>query len=181
MSRGDIAAAEFGVKAMEKGKQETWFRFAPTISAAGSYQYSDWQEFAHGQNWWIMLNASWVLYDGGLRYADMRERTSGLNEARLNLESLRASAKSQVRQTLLDIDNCSANMASAGRQTELAMETYRVAKANFDQGLSTSMDVTDAGTTLVTARTNLAREELNCQLSRIKLMKATGEILEIFK
>jgi outer membrane protein TolC len=117
-----------------------------------------------------------VLYDGGVRYADLREKASAIVESRHNLASIRGSVKGQVRQAAVELDTCGLNRASALKQVDLAKETYRVAKANFDLGVSTSYEVTDANAALTSAQINLAREDLGCQLSRLKLLKALGTI-----
>ncbi|MBI5529815.1 MAG: TolC family protein [Deltaproteobacteria bacterium] len=180
--RPDVAAAEAAIASAEKGKEEIWYRFLPTLQASGTLRYSDSLGFiGDDYQWFVTLTAVVSLYDGGIRYADLREKQSAIAESTLALASVRSSIRGQVRQTMLEIDTCGANIASASKQVELARETHRVAKVNFDLGLASSSDVTDANAALSNADLNLAREELNCQLGRLKLLKVLGTIREHYK
>ena len=181
-ARPDVTAAELQIAAAEKGKKEVWYRFFPTLNLSGTFRYSDSMGFlGDDYQWFIYLSANMTLYDGGIRYADLREKQSSISETEYNLAAIRASVKGQLRQAAVELDSCAANRSSAVRQVDLAKESQRVAKANFDLGLATSVEVTDANATLVSAQINLAREELSCQLSRLKLLKAIGTINDYYK
>jgi outer membrane protein TolC len=181
-NRPEIAALEMQVKAAEKTRQEVYYRFIPTLQASGAFYYTNLMDIVdQNYQWLVTLGANWTLYDGGVRYADMRERKSTLAEASMNLAAQRANVRGQARQAAIEADSCSANMASARRQVELAVESQRVASINFQQGLVTPMEVTDANATLAGARLNLAREELACQQTGLKLLKTIGTMREQFK
>lgn len=181
-SRPDVAAAEAAIASAEKGKEEVWYRFLPTLQMSGTLRYSDSLGFiGDDYQWFVILTAAVSLYDGGIRYADLREKQSAIAETTLALAGVRSNIRGQVRQALLELDICGANIASASKQVELARETQRVAKVNFDLGLASSYDVTDANAALSGAELNLAREDLNCQLGRLRLLKVMGTIKEHYK
>jgi outer membrane protein TolC len=181
-SRRDLAAAEMSLKATQRNRDEVMYRFIPTLQGTANFLYTNMLGLL-GTNWqwYVGVSLNWVLYDGGVRYGDMRERNSLVTESMLNLAAQKANIRMQVRQAVIDADSCSAGIGSAKRQVELADESYRVARANFEQGLCTAMDVTDANATLSSARLNMAREELGCQLTRLKLLKVLGTIKTQFK
>jgi outer membrane protein TolC len=181
-SRPDISASETALQVAQSSRQETKYKFIPTLQALGSVTNTNmFGLLGTDFQWYVSVVASWVLYDGGIRYADLREKASLIAEARFNIEALKASVRNQVRQVMLESDSCRASIGSARRQVDLASESYRVAKANFEQGLCTFLEVRDADTTLLSARINLVKEDLGYQLSRLKLLNTIGTIVDQFQ
>ena len=105
----------------------------------------------------MSLSASWNLYNGGL------------DEVKGNIYRTRyLKAKTQLVKTKLDIklqfENASSNLEvaienfnTATLSQEQAKENYKIIKNRFNEGISTSTDLTDANYLLTQAKQNLNR------------------------
>lgn len=60
------------------------------------------------------------------------------------------------------------------KQAELAAENYDIVFKQFQVGVATSLDVTDALTSLTSARSDLVNERYNYQIALLNLQKAAG-------
>ena len=114
------------------------------------------------------------MWDGGLRESSLRETEAKLVEARATARSTELKAIDDVQRSLLDLESARANRQKAEEQLNLARENNRLVEVNYNSGVATQLDVTDATTQLTTAELGAIGERLNSQLAALRLLKAAG-------
>jgi outer membrane protein TolC len=126
-------------------------------------------------NWFVTVGLQWVLWDGGLREAELRESSARIAEAKANAGAAENRVRDEVRRGLLDLASARANRLKAERQLELAREGQRLVDVSFKAGAATYLEVTDATTTLAAAETGFVGETLNASLAALRVLKAAGQ------
>jgi outer membrane protein TolC len=171
--RRDLTSAKLELSIAEQLKNDAWYRFLPQLVATGMYRLSDVKGFTDRYDQWqVGLTLSVPIYDGGLRYAYLKEAKSKIREATIKIEETEQAIASEIRQLWLKMEMAEANLIKARRSVELAEEQVELAKASFEAGTSTNLEVLDANSMLFISEINETSEELNLHLSILKLDKA---------
>jgi outer membrane protein, multidrug efflux system len=164
--RPDVAAARLNLRVAKRNLQNVWYQFLPTLYAQSTMTATSVPNTGYpNPTWNIQAVLSIDLFDGGIRYGNLRNARAAEDIAAQQLESLRRQAVIQVEQ--------------AQRQFVVAEESYRVAKEQRD--LAAQNDVmtqtaymTGQGTSLelVTASEAHRQAELNLALQEFTVVKA---------
>jgi outer membrane protein TolC len=171
--RRDLTSAKLELAIAEQLKNDAWYRFLPQLVATGMYRLSDVKGFSNSYDQWqVGLVLSIPLYDGGLRYAYLKEAKSKIREATIKIEETERSIASEIRQLWLKMEMAEANLVKARRSVELAKEQVELAMASFEAGTSTNLEVLDANSIQFISEVNETQEELNLHMSILKLDKA---------
>jgi outer membrane protein TolC len=171
--RRDLTSAKLELAIAEQLKNDAWYRFLPQLVATGMYRLSDVKGFTDRYDQWqIGLALSVPLYDGGLRYAYLKEAKSKIREATIKIEETEKVIASEIRQLWLKMEMAEANLIKSRRSVELAKEQVDLAKAAFEAGTSTNLEVLDANSIQFISEINETSEELNLHLAILKLDKA---------
>lgn len=171
--RRDLTSAKLELAIAEQLKNDAWYRFLPQLVATGMYRLSDVKGFTDRYDQWqIGLALSVPLYDGGLRYAYLKEAKSKIREATVKIEETQQSIVSEIRQFWLKMEMAEANLIKARRSVELAREQVELAMAAFEAGTSTNLEVLDANSMQFISEVNETSEELNLHMAILKLEKA---------
>lgn len=172
-SRRDILGAHINLELAEENKRDAWYRFLPSLVATGSLRVADVKGFTNEYfTWQVGLALSVPLYDGGLRYAYLKESRSRVRQARYQLEQARRNVASEIHQLWLRMEMASANLQKARHAVELAREQVQLARASFAAGSSTHLEVEEANSALFVAEMNEAQQQLNFNLAVLRLDKA---------
>lgn len=173
--RPDVKIADLNLELNQRSKTGVWAQFLPTIGAAYNWRWSDVKGFTGSNNsWTFMITASWNLFDGGLRYAQLREAEANILQAKANIESTRNKITQEIRQARLDIESAQANLSKSMEQVRLARANWQATEKAFNVGAASSVDVTDAVTALRTAEIAKLTEAVNLKVAEVKLQKAIG-------
>lgn len=146
------------------------YSFLPGSASEG------WQD-----HWSVGARATWVLFDGGLRKAD-------LGESKLNLAIEEDEYRDLIRAVSLDIrtqwlrgrDAVEAINAT-DESIELANRALSIARARFDAGLSTNLEVTQANLELSNARLARAQALYEFLAAVTRTKHAAGMLLEEYE
>ncbi|WP_224360473.1 TolC family protein [Hyalangium versicolor] len=173
--RPDVLAAQRNIDLQEAGRSAVKWRYAPTLGLSAAYRWANAAGFT-GENtsWLITLGLQWVIWDGGLREAELRESKAKIAEAKANAAIAENRAKDEIRRGLLDLASARANRSKAEEQLRLARESQRLVDVSFKAGTATYLEVTDANTSLATAETGFVGETLNASLAALRVLKAAG-------
>jgi len=174
--RPEVAAARRSVELAEAGRSGVKWRYAPSLGLSGAYRWANVGGFiGRNTNWFVTVGLQWVLWDGGLREAELRESSARIAEAKANAGAAENRVRDEVRRGLLDLVSARANRLKAERQLELAREGQRLVDVSFKAGAATYLEVTDATTTLAAAETGFVGETLNASLAALRVLKAAGQ------
>ncbi len=154
---------------------EPWLRLLPTLGAGAQMRATN-EPGISGQvaQWALFGTASWVLYDGGLRYADARARAA-------EAEELRLTAEARKRQVSLDHSQAFARLEASRAALEEARESAALAAANaeevermFAAGLATALEIADATAEAYEAAAAVARAGFALRLAGLEQRRSLG-------
>ncbi|AKQ63488.1 Heavy metal RND efflux outer membrane protein, CzcC family [Myxococcus hansupus] len=173
--RADVAAARERVELSQTNKRGVWFSYLPNVQLSGTYNINNAAGLV-GSNriWLITLGASWTLWDGGLREANLAEASAVIAENRALQRKAELTARQEVNTAQLDLESALANRFKAAQAVELARESQRLTEAAFRADVATYLEVADANTALTQAEIGLVAERLQASLAALKLMRAVG-------
>jgi outer membrane protein TolC len=173
--RPDVAAAREGEALANTQRRGVWLSFLPTLGLSAAYRWSNAGGFT-GQNttWLVSLGASWTIWDGGLREANLREQSARVAEAEAQRLAAEARTREEVARYQLELESALANRAKAQEAVELARESQRLTDISFRAGVATYLEVADTNTALTSAEVGFVAERLSAALAALRLLKAVG-------
>lgn len=175
-NRQDLAASRTAVEIATRTLQSNYWQFAPVISAQGQYVWANVSGFTGSStNWAVTVTASWNIFDGGFRYANVRDARSQRRQAEAQNISLSRTVKQDVETSLLNLESARANLVKAEEQARLADENATLVRAQYDAGVATYLDVVDALNALFGAQVSAVTNELNVQVASLQLSRAIGK------
>lgn len=150
----------------------------PQISAFAGYGVQDnaytssLKDEVHG--WSVGLRGSWNIFDGLATEGRVKQARSDFMLAVLELEQQRLNVDVEVRRAYSFFVEATELLAASRKVVEQALESLRLAKARFDVGAATQLDVLDTQVALTRARSNevLALHDYNVSCARLN--KAMG-------
>jgi outer membrane protein TolC len=177
-ARPDLRAAALAVEAERKKRAVAYWALAPTVSVTGSTSVTaNPSVFNTNPDYSVAFRVSWLVYDGGGRYADMKEEAAALKVAAAAVAELRARVRMEVRNALRDLDASRATLASLADEVSLARETLAMAEERYRAGVGSGLEVVEATQSVTDAESALVRAELDAQLRAVDLLRALGDDL----
>jgi len=164
--RPDVIEARERVHAAKLLVWDVWTQFMPTLTlqSALSTQTTS-NSFVAGNAWNIQAVLGWDIWDGGVRYGNLRDTKLQVLEAQDRLDAVRRTAFIEVVQAQRGVQVAQQSREVASRARDLAAEVDRLTRAGFMTGQGTSLD-------LVTAAAALRQAEINLALADFNVIKA---------
>lgn len=155
--------------------------YYPTLNLFGSYNRFE-DEVYHGSesDWRVSLRVSYPLFSGGRTDAQLQRSRYEHRSARHEHDRVRREVRRDVRRVYLDLRSQRTVLKTLNNRVESARENYRETSAQFDEGLATSVDASDALTILNEVELRLSSARNSLMLDRLRLKLATGTFLEDF-
>jgi outer membrane protein TolC len=173
--RPDLKAAKLSLAIARQTRDAVWWGFLPSLDAALLYRWSEAGGFAGQRGTWnLTLTLSVPIYDGGLRYADLREARSRIVQARAQKAALDLEVRSEIVRLRADLASATAGLLSAHKALALARTTAEDMDASFAVGAVSQLDVLDANQRLLDAELQLTATLYNRDLARLALAHAQG-------
>lgn len=186
-ARDNIAVAEYSMKQAVLAYLPNLFFTAAYQWGRPSYEISDSMQAMMdlqgttmeerdkwAKTWNVGLALSWTIWDGGTREVTLKENEAKLTAAEAALRSKEAAVREEVRSAIVSLNSAQSNIVNAQEQLRLARENSDMVSVNFNAGVATQLDVSDANTTLIGAELNLIAQTLQAQISALTLVKAAG-------
>ena len=167
--RAVIARREAAERSIDLARKD----YYPTLSGSAGYGYSG-TDFPLGSGWNAGAALSFPIFSGlSTKYQ--------VDEARANLEVLKANEDS-IRQAIrLDVEKAYLYVQDTAQQISLseitvfqARENYDLASGRYKEGVGNPIEVADATITLNNARANMNTALYNHKIAQAGLEKAIG-------
>jgi outer membrane protein TolC len=126
-------------------------------------------------SWDVSVNATWSLWDGGRRAAEVGEASAARRAMRARLEEFDSLVELDVRQRRLDLEAGRAAATAAAEGVRSATEARRVVAERFAAGVATSTDVLDAQVALLQAELDHARALASVRVAEARLARTLGQ------
>ncbi|HEU4535887.1 MAG TPA: TolC family protein, partial [Polyangiaceae bacterium] len=157
--RPDVQAAEAQVEVTRRSVGDVEAQFYPTVNLQSTYGQSQnpfvlpanplngtpaISERINATTWTITGLLSWNIFDGGVRYGQLRDTRAQVAQAEQRAEATRRNASIEVTRSLRGVKVADDAQRVAQQTRDLARETDRLTRANFELGRGTSLDLVDA-------------------------------------
>lgn len=174
-SRRDLRAARSEIASAQQGISVAQGAYYPSLGLVASSRATQNTGFADRiLNSQTLFTLGWTIFDGGTRYAELKEKHSFLREATLKHAQLTRNIEREVRAAILELRTAEASLLTSRRELELARENHGMVMARFRAGLATTIEAVDAATQLANAEVGVLREELAVDTVRVNLLRAVG-------
>jgi outer membrane protein len=180
--RSDLKGLEVQKQIASDQTKYTEGAFWPNLSVFGGYAGADQYPAPTSLNREsIYAGAALVFpfFEGGLRKAEVQEAKARERQAAFSYEDLKKAIEIEVQTAYLDLVTQKGILRFLNDQMVFARDNYRAVTRQFEFGLSSSLDVLDANTLLVSAERRVASAIYNYRLALLRMKKATGTLLVI--
>ncbi|MBK7400859.1 MAG: TolC family protein [Myxococcales bacterium] len=168
--RTDIQIAKKQILVAERNVDDITLKFMPNLTAGLSAGVSG---RAFDGPWNTPLNLSLTLsiplYDGGIRYAEKRDRIALVEEAKARAVAVELAARIEQAQAKRALGVAVAAQTSAKEARDLAAEALRLAQLAYEGGVGTNFDLIDAGRLLRQSETTLVLRDFDVARARLVL------------
>lgn len=130
-------------------------------------------------NWSVSATLRWNIFDGGIRYGNLRDARAQVLQADARLEAAKRNATVDVARATRGVAVADDNRKVSESARDLAKETDRLARLSFELGKGTSLDLVDAARALRAAEIQLALKDFDVVQAKIRaqLVTSTCEML----
>jgi outer membrane protein len=171
----NLKLSEFDLKRMKA-------QFLPTLTAnaayTASYQNNSFRDL-YSSNFpssYIGLTLNVPIFSGWQRTNRVRQSEITVQKNKNNLLGLRNGLNLQAQQSKIIYLNSLQSLNNQKRNQELAREVLRVSKIKYQQGVGSSIEVTQAQTALESADNSYVQSLYDALVSRVDLDRAYGNI-----
>jgi outer membrane protein, multidrug efflux system len=166
--RADLAAARGAVEIADRQLDEVWLQFAPTADV-GTTLSTQANSGGGGVNgaWSLAVSLSWQIWDGGARYGSLRSGRASVDQAQQRYESALRGATTDASRANRGVSVAEEERAVSTEARDLAVETERLARLNYQLGPGTSLDLVTAAQQRRQAEIQLAVKDYGIVGARI--------------
>ncbi len=148
------------------------FTTSGTVKDSGTIGPDSWYGFSQ-----IGLNLSVPLFTGLSRSARIQQEKIKLNQIENSFVVLKNSIDLEITQSSIQFNNSLKTLTAQKENQDLAGNVARVTKIKYQQGVGSSLEVTDAENALRQAQTNYYTALFDAMLAKVDLDKAYGKLL----
>ena len=157
-------------------------QFLPKLSANGSYA-SSYQNNSFGNLYssnfpssYIGLTLNLPIFTGGQHINQVKQSQISVLKSQNDLNNMRNTINLQVNEARIAYINGLQTLNDQKKNRALAAEVLRVSKIKYEQGVGSSIEVTQAQTALQDADNSYIQGLYNALVSKVDLDKAYGRI-----
>lgn len=181
-NRIEYSLSETNVKLNEFDLKRKKAAFLPTLSLNGNssltYQDNSFRRL-YGTSYpatYIGLSLSIPIYNGGQRTNQVRQTQITLLKSQNDLNNLKNQLSLQANQARITFVNGLQSLNNQKNNQALAQEVLRVSKIKYQQGVGSSIEVTQAQTALEDADNKYIQGLYDALVSKVDLDQAYGRI-----
>lgn len=181
-NRIEYNLAQTQVKLNALSLKNTKAEFLPTLSAfgTGSYSYQN-NSFSslYDKSYptlFIGLQLNIPIFSGGQRYQRVKQAEFTLRKSNNDLLNAKNSINLDIQNSITQFTNSLNSLKNQERNLDLANEVLRVSKIKYEQGVGSSLEVTQAQTSLKEAQNNYINALYDALISKVDTEKAIGSI-----
>ncbi|MFZ5807587.1 MAG: TolC family protein [Verrucomicrobiota bacterium] len=124
--------------------------------------------------WSAGIQGNWDLFDGLLTQGKVDQSQAKLISAQISVEESRRNIEWEVREAFFRWQEARELIASQEKNVEQSQESLRMAKARFDVGAATQLDVLNAQVAQTAARVNELQARYDYHMAVASLERATA-------
>lgn len=176
--RPDVRAAEQRLRAANAriGVAEAAFYPNFSLTGSGGFESLDVKRFLDWENRVLALGAGVAapIIDGGANRSNYRAAVSRRDEALATYKNTLLVALREVEDALVDLKGLARSRRALEQALASAGDTRRISQERYDKGLSSYLEVVEAGRTVLFVELVLAQNDANQRITLAALAKALG-------
>ena len=175
VKRLDVLASQERSRQAEALATEPWLRLLPSLSATAQVKATN-ETGLSGRpvDGYVGVDLTWVLFDGGDRYGDAREKAAQARAAALSARASQRLAAVDSETALVALEAARSSRLQAQATAELSRQNAKETAELFRQGLTNSLAVSDASLKQFEAEVALAQEEYALAVALLGVRAAVG-------
>jgi outer membrane protein len=181
-NRIEYGLEETNVKLNQLDVQQKKAHFMPTLTLNGSSAVG-FQSGTFGSlfnttypSTYIGITLNVPIYSGGQHRNQLRQSEIAVMKSQNDLETLRNGILLQANAARITYTNSLKSLDNQKQNQQLAQEVLRVSKIKYQQGVGSSIEVTQAQTDLESADNQYIQALYNALVSKVDLDKAYGKL-----
>jgi len=127
------------------------------------------------QSWNVTLALNIPIFDGLATRARVKQAKSGLNQIKLGKAQMMDGVQFEVKSAYLALQAAKALLDAQQETVQQAQEGLKIANLQYENGIITSVQLTDAQLALTQAEVNQLQALYDYMLAVAKIVKAIGE------
>ena len=176
--RPDVRAAEHNLRAANARIGVAAAAFYPNFSltTGAGFESIDVGSFLNWQNRVLALGAGVAapVFDGGTNRANYQASLSRRDEALATYRNTLLVALREVEDSLVDLKGLAGSRLALDQALASAQDTQRLSQERYDKGLSSYLEVVEAGRTVLRIQLVLAQLDAQQRITLAALAKALG-------
>ncbi len=172
-NRPDLKSLIFKRQATEKSIELAVKNYYPYLSGNASYNWSG-EKFPLDNGWTAGATLSFPLFSGFLTKYQVEEAKANLNVIRANEETLRQGVLLDIQQSYLNLQQAEEKINTAGLNVKQAEENLEIANGRYAAGVGNPIEVADAEVSLINAKTAYNQALYDYKIAQASLQKALG-------
>ena len=179
-NRPDICIAKKSIEAAKKQEKATAGDFLPKIdltydNMSFSRDYRDSKYNDYDRKYWSLgVNLTWNFFEGGRSIYGTLSAEKRVSSLYASYKRAIETAKSEVLQSLMDIESAIKIFATAKEGIIAATEAYSQAKFRYEQGVGTITELLDSQTRLTEAEVRCSKAMADYQIAYAKFLYYIG-------
>ncbi len=181
-NRIEYSLAQTAIKLNQLDLKRYRSQYLPSFAAFGSgsynYQSNNFKDL-YDQSFptvVVGLQLNVPIFSGGQRYQKVKQAEFAVQKSKNDLFQAKNAINLDIENSITNYTNSINSLESQQRNLDLANEVLRVTKIKYEQGVGSSIEVTQAQTSLKEAENNYINALYNALVSKVDTEKATGLI-----
>lgn len=155
---------------------DVYYQYLPNGTLAFNYRRPRGNAFQPGEwQWTLNLNLQWVIWDGGIREAEVDEKQANILRQKLKMKQTKSQLDNDIAQAFTQYKIALNQRESSREQVELARKALGEVQRAYKLGVAVQLEVVNAEDQLRLAELGIVQEDLNIQLSVERLKYLSGQ------
>ena len=184
-NRVDYKLQKIGLSAYETDRKRNIAGYLPSLSFNANYGYNAMRntfDFTKSGGQWypsssIGLTLKVPIFDGLQRHARVSQSKLNIEKSKVTIHLTEQSIKVDISNYEMQYRNAIDNIRNEKDNLDLAESVYKNTQLEYQQGVSSPLDLVQAESSYRESQNNYYNKLLNLYIARIELEKAKGNLL----
>ena len=175
-NRPDYRKLQHDIKGNELAITNAARANSPTVNASLSSSWSNREGGTHTEDYAAGVSVTVPVVDGGEVKANVASARAQLESVNADAEALRQNITYAVRSAALSLSSATDRVKSSSASVKYAEENLELAKGRYEVGVGEPLELSDAVSTLASARYTYYQALYDAQTARADLDEALGRL-----
>jgi outer membrane protein TolC len=172
--RPDLRAAEAQIRAADRTRAAARAERLPSLGLNADYGVIGTNPSQSHGTFSVVGTLRIPIWQGGRAEGDIEQANAALDQRRAELEDLKSRVESDVRNAFLDLQAATSQVDLARKNLDVTRETLTLTRQRFEAGITDSVEVSQAETTVASAQLDLINSVFAHNVAKLSLARAEG-------